>query len=85
GDGDILHDLPGVARVNDSGKQAELFMEEDADPQAVLAALVAARVRVRRFDLRELSLHEIFIRAVGGGEKAVGGDTDGVGGDEDDE
>ena len=43
------------------------------------------RVRVRRFDLRELSLHEIFIRAVGGGEKAVGGDTDGVGGDEDDE
>ncbi|MEC7843726.1 MAG: ATP-binding cassette domain-containing protein [Candidatus Latescibacterota bacterium] len=85
GDGDFLHDLPGVARVNDSGKQAELFMEEDADPQAVLAALVAARVRVRRFDLRELSLHEIFIRAVGGGEKAVGGDTDGVGGDEDDE
>lgn len=85
GDGDFLHDLPGVARVNDSGKQAELFMEEDADPQAVLAALVAARVRVRRFDLRELSLHEIFIRAVGGGEKAVGADTDGVGGDEDDE
>ena len=85
GDGDFLHDLPGVARVNDSGKQAELFMEEDADPQAVLAALVAARVRVRRFDLRELSLHEIFIRAVGGGEKAVGGDTDGGGGDEDDE
>ncbi len=85
GDGDFLHDLPGVARVNDSGKQAELFMEEDADPQAVLAALVAARVRVRRFDLRELSLHEIFIRAVGGGEQAVGGDTDGVGGDEDDE
>ena len=67
GDGDFLHDLPGVARGNDSGKQAELFMEEDADPQAVLAALVAARVRVRRFDLRELSLHEIFIRAVGGG------------------
>jgi len=85
GDGDFLHDLPGVARVNDSGKQAELFMEEDADPQAVLAALVAARVRVRRFDLRELSLHEIFIRSVGGGQKAVGGDTDGVGGDEDDE
>lgn len=73
GDGDFLHDLPGVARVNDSGKQAELFMEEDADPQAVLAALVAARVRVRRFDLRELSLHEIFIRAVGGGGEGRGG------------
>jgi|AP95_1055475.scaffolds.fasta_scaffold06109_5 ABC-2 type transport system ATP-binding protein len=78
GDGDFLHGLPGVARVNDSGKQAELFMEEDADPQAVLAALVAAGVRVRRFDLRELSLHEIFIRAVGGA-KAAAGDTAGVG------
>jgi len=69
GDGSGLGQLPGVRRVNDSGKQAELFLEEGADPQAVLAGLVAERVQVRRFDLRELSLHEIFIRAVGGGEQ----------------
>ncbi len=63
GDGAVLRSLPGVLRVNDSGKGAELSLEDGADPQAVLAALVG-KVAVRRFDLREPSLHEIFIRAV---------------------
>ena len=65
GDGAVLRSLPGVLRVNDSGKGAELSLEDGADPQAVLAALVG-KVVVRRFDLREPSLHEIFIRAVKG-------------------
>ena len=64
GDGAALGHLPGVVRVNDAGKQAELFLETDADPQQVLAALVG-RVRVQRFDLRAPSLHEVFLRAVG--------------------
>ncbi len=65
GDGAFLAELPGVARLNDSGKQAEIFLEEGVDPQALLEKLVG-RVKVRRFDLREPSLHEIFVRAVGG-------------------
>ncbi len=65
GDGSFLRDLPGVRRVNDSGKQAELFMQDGADPQQILAALVG-KIEVRRFDLRDPSLHEIFIRTVGG-------------------
>ncbi len=65
GDGARLQDLPGVVRVNDSGKQAELFLQEDADSQQIIAALLQ-RVQIRRFDLSEPSLHEIFIRAVGG-------------------
>ena len=65
GDGTILRTLPGVRRVNDSGKQAEILMEPGADPQEILAGLVG-RVAVRRFDLRDQSLHEIFIRMVGG-------------------
>ena len=65
GDGAVLQGLPGVARVHDAGKSAELFLAPGGDPQAVLAALVG-RVVVRRFDLREPSLHEIFVRAVGG-------------------
>jgi ABC-2 type transport system ATP-binding protein len=65
GDGSVLRDLPGVRRVNDSGKQAELFMEPGADPQAILEALVG-KISIRRFDLRDPSLHEIFIRTVGG-------------------
>ena len=36
-----------------------------SDPQARLAALVG-RLTVRRFDLRDPSLHEVFVRAVGG-------------------
>ena len=69
GDGACLPHLPGVSRVNDAGKQAELFLQPEADSQVVLAGIVEAGVHVRRFDLRELSLHEIFIRAVGGGDE----------------
>jgi len=65
GDGGVLNQLPGVLRVNDAGKQAELVLEDGADPQAILAALVG-KLQIRRFDLSEPSLHEIFIRAVGG-------------------
>jgi ABC-2 type transport system ATP-binding protein len=65
GDGRVLHSLPGVERVNDSGKQAELTLRDGADPQGLLR-LVLDHVTIRRFDTREPSLHEIFVRAVGG-------------------
>lgn len=65
GDGTLLQQIPGILRVNDAGKQAELILEDGTDPQQVLAALVG-RVQIRRFDLREPSLHEIFVRTVGG-------------------
>jgi ABC-2 type transport system ATP-binding protein len=67
-DGDLsfAKTLPGVTRVNDAGKSAEIFLAPNADPQTVLQQAVARGVRVRRFDLREPSLHEIFVRAVGG-------------------
>lgn len=65
GDGAALRGLPGVKRVNDSGNHAELILEDDADPQEILKALVG-KVTIRRFDIREASLHEIFVRAVGG-------------------
>ena len=65
GNGALLRTLPGVKRLNDSGKHAELFLEDGTDPQAILAAVVG-KLQVRKFDLREPSLHEIFVRAVGG-------------------
>jgi ABC-2 type transport system ATP-binding protein len=64
GDGAILKSLPRVSRVNDSGKHAELTPEDGADAQAMLRTLVD-RLTIRRFDTREPSLHEIFVRAVG--------------------
>ncbi len=68
GDGSVLHKLPGVRRVNNAGKQAEILLAPHGDPQEILARLVEARLSIRRFDLREPSLHEIFIRAVGGSD-----------------
>lgn len=65
GDGSLFSSLPGVIRANDSGQQAELTLAEDADPQEILARIVG-HLTVRRFDIREASLHEIFVRAVGG-------------------
>ena len=65
GDGSILHRLAGVTRVNDAGKSAELFLESGRDPQDILAELVG-KITIRKFDLSEPSLHEVFFRAVGG-------------------
>ncbi len=65
GDGSILKELRGVRRVNDAGKTAEIFLEDGTDPQEILHTLVN-HLSIRRFDLSEPSLHEIFVRAVGG-------------------
>ncbi len=57
--------LPGVARVSAADHQADLSLAEGADPQQLLAALVGL-ARVRRFEVRSTSLHEVFVQAVGG-------------------
>lgn len=64
GDGAILATLPDVHRLNDGGVHAELTLAPDADPDALLALLVG-RMRIRRFELVEPSLHEVFVRSVG--------------------
>jgi ABC-2 type transport system ATP-binding protein len=74
GDGSKLATLPGVAGVSDAGKQAEIFLKEGADSQRFLSDLVESGIQVRRFDLTELSLHEIFIRTVNGGIIGGGGE-----------
>jgi ABC-2 type transport system ATP-binding protein len=65
GDGAALKSLTGVERVNDSGKSAEIFLAAGASSQDVLAQLIG-RVTIRKFEIRQPSLHEVFIRAVGG-------------------
>jgi ABC-2 type transport system ATP-binding protein len=63
GDGSALKRLPGAARVNDHGKQAEIFLSPGQDPQQALRWLLD-HVTVKRFDFREPSLHEVFVRTV---------------------
>lgn len=68
GDGAVFHELQSqglVDRVNDAGKTCEMFPTDGTDPQQILKKLVE-RISIRRFDLRDPSLHEIFVRAVGG-------------------
>ena len=71
GDGSFLSSLPGVARVSDSGQYVEIRMSDGADPQALLRE-AAARLRIRRFEIVEPSLHQIFVETVtADGEEAA--------------
>jgi ABC-2 type transport system ATP-binding protein len=60
----ILDALPGVTKVTDFGKFQELRLASGADPQAILTSL-AAKARVRLFELGHPSLHDVFVRIAG--------------------
>lgn len=64
GDGASLEGLPGVIKVSDFGRWQELRLERHADPQRVLAAMMA-RGTVRHFEQAHPSLHDIFVRIAG--------------------
>jgi ABC-2 type transport system ATP-binding protein len=72
GEGSFLSRLPGVDKVNDYGKYVELRLKDDGDHQAILNEAVR-RVEVRRFEIVEPSLNDIFIDMVG--EKDAVGDV----------
>jgi ABC-2 type transport system ATP-binding protein len=61
GDGADLGGLPGVVKVADFGRWQELRLERGADPQRLLAALVA-RGPVAHFELARPTLHDNFVR-----------------------
>ena len=64
GDGAVLRDLPGVERVNNYGHLQELRLDDGADTQQILAAIMA-KSRVRHFEIAQPSLHDIFVRIAG--------------------
>jgi ABC-2 type transport system ATP-binding protein len=71
GDGSFLESLPGVAKLTDFGQYVEVRLREGADPQELLRQ-AAARLRIRRFEIVEPSLHDIFVETVTGkGEEAA--------------
>jgi len=69
GDGAFLARDPEITRVNDYGHYSEISLRPDADPSQLLRRL-AERLQVLRFELRQPTLHEIFVRTVrdGGGD-----------------
>jgi ABC-2 type transport system ATP-binding protein len=70
GDGSFMRMLPGVKNALQYENSAELELDEGADPQRILSSLVG-KVEIRKFELREPSLHSIFLRTVGSREVAV--------------
>ena len=64
GDGTFLGDLPQVKNAAILQSSAELSLSDGADPQRVLEASMP-RLRIRRFELVNPSLEEIFIAKVG--------------------
>ena len=63
GDGSFIESLPGVARVTDYGQYVEVRLQDGQDPQPLLRE-AAARLRLRRFEIMEPSLHDIFVETV---------------------
>ncbi len=71
GDSSFLAALPEVRSLSDHGHYVELRLQPGADAQALLHA-AAARLRVRRFEIVEPSLHDVFVEQV----SAAGGSLD---------
>ena len=68
GDGSFLASLPGVAKVTDFGQYVEVRLQDGTDPQPLLRE-ATGQLRLRRFEIVEPSLHDIFIETVKGHEK----------------
>jgi len=66
-DGEFVRTLPLVQEVRPEGRRLEMRLRDGADPQELLRTLVA-RTRVRAFETKQPSLHEIFVRLVGAGD-----------------
>jgi ABC-2 type transport system ATP-binding protein len=57
--------IGGVVEVRERGNELEIALREDADPQSLLEQLVQSGVRLRRFEVAEPTLEQIFIERVG--------------------
>jgi len=64
GNTDFVRDIPIVKSATRAGRRLEIALNEDADAQELLQALVG-RVRVRAFEVKVPSLHEIFVDLAG--------------------
>lgn len=60
-----LKNIPGIKKINNSGNYAEMILEPGADSGEILRIL-AAMVRVNKFEISTPSLNEIFIQVVEG-------------------
>lgn len=67
GDASFVEALPCAESVRVFPRWLEVSLREGSSPDELLAALVG-KLRIRRFQVMEPSLHSIFVRLVGGEE-----------------
>ncbi len=60
GDGAFIGSLPGVGGMTEFNNYIEVRLADSAEPEAILRAIVD-KVKVRRFEIVEPSLYDIFI------------------------
>ncbi len=63
---------PYVAHMREQGNTAEVQLSDGTDPQQLLQMLMQSNVRVRRFEVTEPSLEQIFIDRVNAANIAAG-------------
>jgi len=56
---------PGVSEVEESGDAFHLSLHDGVRPEEILGAVLSEGVSLRRFELLEPRLHEIFVRHAG--------------------
>jgi ABC-2 type transport system ATP-binding protein len=67
---DMVSDLrrsPSVREIREQGTEIEVALRAGADPQQLLQQLLRSGVRLRRFEVTEPSLEQVFIERVGAG------------------
>jgi len=64
-----LRRLPQVAQLNENGSDLEIRLRDREDPQSLLQVLVRDGVALKRFEIREPSLEQVFIERVGAREQ----------------
>ena len=65
GNASVLGNIVGLVAIKQLGKTHQLELEDGCDPSDVLNQL-ASQVQITKFDTTTASLHDIFIREVGG-------------------
>lgn len=71
GDASFIESIDGVQRVHRDERYVEVNLDAGRDPQELLRA-AAERLKVRRFEVMQPTLHNIFIDQVG--QDTLGGD-----------